>query len=82
MCIYFLIMLSNAHATNYSLLQLARKHYEPFAGSGTTLIIFDGNQVRLNIPRDGTVTKEGWKITPFNNPTVSGTENCLYCTVT
>jgi len=70
---------SNAHATKYLLLQLVRKHY-PSARCESVRIKFKENKVSLNIPHDGTVTKEGWKITPLNNPTVSRTETFLYCT--
>ena len=83
MCIYyltFLIVLSNVHPTKYLLLQLVRKHYDPSARCQSTLIKFKEDRVTLNIPDDGTVTKEGWRITPFTNPTVSGAETSLYST--
>ena len=70
-------MLSNAHAAKYLLLQLVRKHYDPSARCESTLIKFEEDQVTLNIPDDGTVTKEGWRITPLTNPTVSGTETSV-----
>jgi len=73
-------MLSDVHAAKYLLLQLVRKHYDPSARCESTLVKFEDNQITLNIPDDGTVTKEGWRITPFTNPTVSDTETSLYCT--
>ena len=83
MCIYyltFLIVLSSVHPTIYVLLQLVRKHYDPSARCQSTLVKFEEDQITLNIPDDGTVTKEGWRITPFTTPTVSGTETSLYST--
>ena len=70
--------MSNAYAMKYLLLQLVRKHYDPSARCESMLIKFEEDQITLNIPDDGTVTKEGWTITPFTNPTVSGTETSLY----
>ena len=53
----------------------------PLLGVESTLLKFKEDQVTFSIPDDGTVvTKEGWRITPFTNPTVSGTETSLYCT--
>ena len=70
--------MSNAYAMKCLLLQLVRQHYDPSARCESTLIKFEEDRVTLNIPDDGTVTKEGWTITPFTSPTVSGTETSLY----
>ena len=32
---------------------------------------FEHSEITLNIPEDGLVTKEGWRITPLTTPTVS-----------
>ena len=62
----------------YLSLQLVRKHYNPSARCDSVRVKFKEDRVSLSIPDDGTVTKEGWRITPFANPTVSGTKP--FCT--
>ena len=53
-------------------MQVVREHYGHFAKKEATLRIrFEGNEITLDIPADGLVTKEGWRITPFSFPTVS-----------
>ena len=50
-----------------------REHYGTFAKRDATLRIrYDGSEITLSIPVDGLVTREGWRITPFSHPTVSG----------
>lgn len=51
-------------------LQLIREHNSHSAS--TLKIKFEKDRLTLDIPGDGTVTKEGWTITPFTHPTVSG----------
>ena len=53
-------------------LQAVRKHYGHFARQDATLRVrFKRNEITLNVPVDGIVTSEGWRITPFSHPTVS-----------
>ena len=55
-------------------MQVVREHYGHFAKKEATLrITFGGNEITLDIPADGLVTKEGWRITPLSFPTVSQT---------
>ena len=55
-------------------MQVVREHYGHFAKKEATLRIrFEGNEITLDIPADGLVTKEGWRITPLSFPTVSQT---------
>ena len=55
-------------------MQVVREHYGHFAKKEATLRIrFGGNEITLDIPADGLVTKEGWRITPLSFPTVSQT---------
>ena len=60
-------------------LQVVKEHYSHFAKKEATLRIrFGGNEITLNIPADGLVTKEGWRISPFSFPTVSQTCMNIY----
>ena len=60
----------------YILLQLVREHYGHFATlEATFLVKFESSEISLDIPEDGKVTKEGWRITPRTYPTVSDTEH-------
>ena len=55
-------------------LQAVENHYNDFAKrDSSTTFEFEKNEINLNIPEDGELTKEGWSITP-NTPTVV----CLY----
>ena len=52
--------------------QIVRKHYGQFARQEATLRVkFERSKISLDIPEDGQVTKDGWKITPRTYPTVS-----------
>ena len=63
---------SNAGCINFVSLQIVRKHYGHFAKQEATLRIrFEHSKITLDIPEDGQVTKEGWRITPRTHPTVS-----------
>ena len=53
-------------------LQAVKKYYGHFSELVATLQVgFEGSDLTLDIPEDGLVTKEGWRITPLNPPTVS-----------
>ena len=53
-------------------LQVVRDHYSHFATEEATLQIeFEDSEITLDIPVDGQVTREGWRITPRSYPTVS-----------
>ena len=53
-------------------LQVVRKHYCDFAREEATLPVgFMDSEITLDIPVDGLVTREGWRIIPFTAPTVS-----------
>ena len=55
------------------LLQVVRDHYGHFARKEATLrVSFKCSEITLDIPDDGLVTREGWRITPLSFPTVSG----------
>ena len=63
-------------------LQVVRDHYGHFATVEATLRVrFVRSEITLDIPVDGLVTREGWKITPFTFPTVSEawTTVCMNC---
>ena len=52
-------------------LQVVREHYDHFATREATLRInFGRSEITLDIPVDGLVTKDGWRITPLTFPTV------------
>ena len=54
------------------LFQVVREHYGHFAREEATLRVeFMDSEITLNIPNDGLVTREGWRITPLTPPTVS-----------
>ena len=62
----------------YVMLQIVRKHYGHFATLEATLFIkFERSKISLDIPEDGQVTKDGWRITPRTHPTVSDLNHCL-----
>ena len=51
-------------------LQAVENHYNVFARrDSSTKIKFEGSEITLDIPEDGELTKEGWKIIPIT-PTV------------
>ena len=54
-------------------LQLIREHHgHPAMPVSRLKIKFEEDRLTLDIPGDGTKTEEGWTITPFTHPTVSG----------
>ena len=47
-------------------------HYDHFAKWDTSLKVrFQRGEITLDIPEDGQLTREGWKITPISYPGVS-----------
>ena len=54
-------------------LQVVRDHYGHFATEEAILRVkFQRSEITLDIPVDGRVTREGWRIIPRSYPTVSG----------
>ena len=54
------------------LLQVVEEFYSQFASKlGTFPVMFEASDITLDIPVDGMVTSEGWRITPLTSPTVS-----------
>ena len=49
-------------------MQVVGKHY---CQEATFQVRFGRSKIRLDIPENGKVTKEGWRITPSTHPTVS-----------
>ena len=69
---YSMITITVIQAT--ILLQVVRKHYAYFTRQDATLqVIFSHSEITLDIPVDGLVTSEGWRITLFSYPTMSCT---------
>ena len=56
-------------------MQIVGKHY---CKETSFQIRFGRSKISLDIPEDGKVTKEGWRITPSTHPTVSITLNIAY----
>ena len=55
-----------------SCLQAVKYHYDHFAKRDTSLKVeFQRSEITLDIPEDGKLTQEGWKITPMSYPSVS-----------
>ena len=51
-----------------------RKDFGHFAREAAVLrVMFEHSEITLDIPVDGLVTREGWRITPVTYPTVSET---------
>ena len=55
-------------------MQIVGKHY---CQEASFQVRFGRSKISLDIPEDGKVTKEGWRITPSTHPTVSDTEHCM-----
>lgn len=55
-------------------MQIVGKHYSQ---ETSFLVRFESSQITLDIPENGKVTKEGWRITPSTHPTVNDTEHCM-----
>ena len=61
-CLFFFI----------SHLQSVKYHYDHIAKRNTSLkVVFQRSEITLDIPEDGQLTQEGWKITPMSYPSVS-----------
>ena len=60
-------------------MQIVGKHYSQ---ETSFQVRFGRSKISLDIPEDGKLTKEGWRLTPSTHPTVSDTEtankNCFY----
>ena len=55
-------------------MQFVREHYGHFANQEATLRVrFERSKITLDIPENGLVTREGWRITPRSHPTVRST---------
>ena len=54
-------------------MQIVGKHYSQEA---SFQVRFGRSKISLDIPEDGKLTKEGWRLTPSTHPTVSDTEHC------
>lgn len=53
-------------------MQAVQNHFSCFAKWDTSLKVgFQKSEITLNIPDDGELTQEGWKITPMTYPAVS-----------
>ena len=50
------------------LMQIVGKHY---CEEASFQIRFEHSKISLDIPENGKVTEEGWRITPSTHPTVS-----------
>ena len=48
-----------------------RERYGHFSQEATLRVRFECSEITLDIPPDGLVTTEGWRITPLTGPTVS-----------
>ena len=55
-------------------MQIVGKHY---CQETSFQVRFGRSKISLDIPENGQVTKEGWRITPSTHPTVSNTELCI-----
>ena len=55
-------------------MQIVGKHY---CQETSFQVRFGRSKISLDIPENGQVTKEGWRITTSTHPTVSNTELCI-----
>ena len=55
-------------------MQIVGKHY---CEEASFQIRFGRSKISLDIPENGKVTEEGWRITPSTHPTVSDTERIV-----
>ena len=55
-------------------MQIVGKHYSQ---ETSFQVRFGRSKISLDIPEDGKVTKEGWRLTPSTHPTVSDAEHCI-----
>ena len=52
-------------------LQVVKEHYGHFAMEEATLRVrFGSSKITLDLPVDGLMTRDGWRITPRSYPTV------------
>ena len=70
-CMLLMLFQYSFHSILYFSLQVVREHYGCFAQEATLRVTFEHSEITLDIPDDGLVTREGWRITPFSHPTVS-----------
>ena len=58
--------------SHHDYMQAVQNHFSCFAKWDTSLKVgFQKSKITLNIPDDGELTQEGWKITPMTYPAVS-----------
>ena len=50
---------------------------ENFKSGSEQLIEFESEEIKLDIPLEGTTLKEGWKISPLTDPEVRALGFCL-----
>ena len=55
-------------------MQTVGKHY---CEEASFQVKFGRSKIILDVPENGEVTKEGWKIIPSTHPTVSDIEHCI-----
>ena len=55
-------------------MQIVGKHYSQ---ETSFQVRFGRSKISLDIPENGKVTKEGWRLTPSTHPTVSDTEHYI-----
>ena len=55
-------------------MQIVGKHY---CEEASFQVRFEHSEISLDIPNEGKVTEEGWRIMPSTCPTVSDTELCI-----
>ena len=68
----------NKDTLSFKYLQCVREDYGCFAKWETTFRVDfeeESSGISLDIPEDGQMTKNGWRILPLTNPTVSYTEH-------
>ena len=60
------------YVSHHDYMQAVKNHFACFAKWDTSLKVgFQKSEIILNIPDDGELTQEGWKITPMTYPAVS-----------
>ena len=61
-------------------MQAVRNYFGHFAKLDTWLKVgFQKSEITVDIPEDGVITREGWKITPMTYPAVSLYFTCRSC---
>ena len=52
-------------------MQAVKHHFDPFAKRDNfRKLVFQNGEIDLDIPKDGDLTQEGWKVTPICYPAV------------